>query len=636
MDYQTFIQQLPSLYSSWGQPSVRPQSPQFQTVLQHIQGMTTANVLQLLNFAVGCMEPGEVYCEVGCFQGSTLTGALLNHPDRMAYAVDNFSEFDVTGENQARLMQNLSHFGLHDQVFFCNQDFEAFFADLRSIETSDRIGVYFYDGAHDYRSQLMGLLLAKPFLADRALIVVDDSNWAPVQQANWDFIAAHPQCRMLLDLPTPINGDPTFWNGLQVLSWDVRATEPYNWSTLQQVRQSNFIRSIYDLAAVDSSSPALLDRQQADAVRLRETGQLVDAAAMLAAIVQQDDQRADTWHELATVYYLMDRWDDAYKALSKAIAINPALADYHYSLGLLLTQMGDIAAAAQAYQQSIVLAPTLIDAHNNLGNLVLEHGDAHQAESIFRQAITFNSDDVGTYLNLGNALLAQGNVDGAIATYQTALQQRPAHEAVLNNLDFAYRLRQDPAQLALYCGNRFYRQQKYQQALQHYQTLVETPGGDVAFYHALADCYRNTDQLDAAIAACDQGLERHPNEPSLHLAMISDLHSAGRLQEAIAAATTAIARFPDNIAIKLENQRLLPLIYQTPADISVYRQRYTQVLHHLVHHTPLVTAEHYQTAIDGIGRGTNFLLSYQGENDLDLQKQYGKFVHQVMAAAYPQ
>jgi len=35
-------------------------------------------------------------------------------------------------------------------------------------------------------------------LAKQALIVVDDSNWIEVKQANWDFIAANPECRIEL------------------------------------------------------------------------------------------------------------------------------------------------------------------------------------------------------------------------------------------------------------------------------------------------------------------------------------------------------------------------------------------------------------------------------------------------------
>ncbi|MGA7934899.1 MAG: hypothetical protein WCA35_15240, partial [Kovacikia sp.] len=65
MDYRNFVAQLPSLYNHWGQEGVAPKSGQFQAALNRITGMTTANVTQLLNFAVECLEPGEVYCEVG-------------------------------------------------------------------------------------------------------------------------------------------------------------------------------------------------------------------------------------------------------------------------------------------------------------------------------------------------------------------------------------------------------------------------------------------------------------------------------------------------------------------------------------------------------------------------------------------
>ncbi|MFB8788397.1 MAG: class I SAM-dependent methyltransferase [Potamolinea sp.] len=247
MDYHKFIQQLPDLYKNWGQELVCPKDNRFGQLLAQVKGMTSANVMQLLNFAVGCLETDEIYCEVGCFQGSTLISALLDHPNQMAYAVDNFSEFDPLGKNLEKLIKNLTTFNLEEQVCFSNQNFEQFFLELRRISTSDKIGVYFYDGAHDYRSQLLGLLLVKPFLAEKAVIIVDDSNWSAVQQANWDFIAAHPQCSLLLDLPTPQNGHGTFWNGIHVLSWDVNRKSNYDWSVLKKNRQESIIEAIYKL-----------------------------------------------------------------------------------------------------------------------------------------------------------------------------------------------------------------------------------------------------------------------------------------------------------------------------------------------------------------------------------------------------
>lgn len=636
MDYQRFMQQLPNLYHHWGNEAVQPKLKHFQTVLQQIQGMTTVNVLQLLNFAVACMEPGEVYCEVGCFQGSTLTGALLNHPDRMAYAIDNFSEFDVANENQSKLMQNLSAFGLDDQVFFCDQDFEAFFADLRALETTDRIGVYLYDGAHDYRSQLMGLLLVKPFLADRALIIVDDSNWAPVQQANWDFIAAHPQCQLILDLPTPDNGYPTFWNGLQVLSWDVQANHHCNWSTLQKASKPGFIQAMQQLSTTIKPQPSdVLEPLQENALKLRQSGQWVEAEQTYMAILQQDNQQADSWHGLGMTYYLMARQDDAFKSLSQAIALNPAIAEYHYSLGLVLEKMGDITGAAHAYQQAIALDSTLIDAYNNLGNLILEHGDAHQAALHYQQAIAINPNHAGSHINFGNALLAQHQFDGAIAAYETALQSNPDDVAALENLSFAHTLKQDPTQAALFLGDRFYQQQNYQAALKYYEA-IDANQRDVSDYQALATCYRNLDQLDAAIEVDRHGVTHFPQEPNFYLSLILDLHNVGRLQEAVQVATEGIQLFPNHYAFKLENQRLLPLVYQTSEEILWHRQRYAQALDTLVKQTELATIEHYTTALEGIGQSTNFLLSYQGHNDLNLQKQYGEFVCKIMAKNHPQ
>lgn len=223
MDYQKFIEQLPLLYEDWGKDSVQPKSELFQSTWQKLNGMTTSNVMQLLNFAVSLLEPDEIYCEVGCFQGCTLIGAMLNNSTKFAYAIDDFSQFDEDGENYNTLIAHVSQFRLEEQIVFCNQDFQEFFKDFYEIKDRQKIGVYFYDGAHDYRSQILGLLFAKPFLAEQAIIIVDDTNETDATLANQDFINIHPECKMLLDLPTPGNGYYTFWNGIQILSWDSRS-----------------------------------------------------------------------------------------------------------------------------------------------------------------------------------------------------------------------------------------------------------------------------------------------------------------------------------------------------------------------------------------------------------------------------
>lgn len=607
MDYTRFIQQLPDLYHDWGRDSIRPKSEQFQAALNQMQGMTTANVMQLLNFAVSCLEPGEVYCEVGCFRGSTLVGALLNQPDRLAYAIDNFSEFDVAGENLEQLTRNLEAFGLADQVVFCNQDFEEFFADLRQLQPSDRIGVYLYDGAHDYRSQLMGLLLAKPFLADRALIIVDDSNWDSVQQANWDFITAHPQCQLLLDLPTPATryigsmAQCSFWNGLQVLSWDAQAAHSLNWDSVQQVRKPALIQAIYNLPPV---------YEQAD-----------------------PKAQAIEWYELGIAHYQQGEAATAREAIVKAIELDAGTAHYPYSLGVVLETLNQPIPAAQAYQQAISLDPTLMDARNNLGNLVMQHGDLEQAEVIYREAIAINSRYIGSYLNLGNGLLMQGKVEEAIELYAAALELEPANADVQNNLLWAQELAQDAVKRHRFAGDSLYQQKRYAKAIPEYSALLHLQQTDLPIYQALADCHEQLQQYDAAIEVCQQGIGHHPDAEDLHVQIVRMLHECGQTEAAIAQAVESGAQLPDNVWLKLQDWLMVPVLYQTSDEIPVYRQRFVQGLQSLTHTPALI--DHPGT-IDALAHHTNFFVAYQNQNDAELQRQYGQWVHQVMAARYPQ
>jgi hypothetical protein len=242
LNLERFAAELPGHFVDWGTIAVHPRLPTFGALLARANGLTSPSVLQLLNFAVECLDPAEAYLEVGSFHGSTLIGSLFGHPGRQAYAVDNFSLFDPSATNHATLMRNLTDHGLDKQVEFHSKAFEQFFCEAR--DTLPPVGVYFYDGPHDYRSQLIGLLLAEPFLADRALIVVDDLNFIAVKQATWDFLSVRRQATLLAELPSPGNCHPSFWNGLFLLGWDRSNSSSYDWPTLYSRRQPALLESL--------------------------------------------------------------------------------------------------------------------------------------------------------------------------------------------------------------------------------------------------------------------------------------------------------------------------------------------------------------------------------------------------------
>jgi len=175
------------------------------------------------------------YLEIGVFQGLTLlsVAGMLDQtrPDQTkAYGIDNFSQFDPQNTNQSVIFEraeanNLNNYGL------ISSDYEDALEQLDSHLGSEKIGTYFVDGPHDYRSQLVCLQLAKPFLSDLSVIIVDDCNYQHVRLANRDFLMANPEFKLMFESYTkchPANMDKQserdarkgWWNGVNIIVHD--------------------------------------------------------------------------------------------------------------------------------------------------------------------------------------------------------------------------------------------------------------------------------------------------------------------------------------------------------------------------------------------------------------------------------
>lgn len=636
MNYQKFIEGLADLYENWNQESVYPKSNHFQSVIEQVKGKTTSCIMQLLNSAVAYLEDSEIYCEFGCKQGENLIAALLNHSDTMAYAVDNFYEFDKTGEKFEHLRDNISMFGLENQVAVYDQELEEFFLALREAETEDKIGLFFYNGASDYRSQLLALLLVKPFLARKALILLGNSNLSGAQQASLDFTTTHPQCMFLLELPALQNKDYNFGNGVQILSWDFERNHNYGFSEIKKRCNPGLIQTLSKSQAAFEAKKSALDSLWREALELHHYGKYEEAEKIYKEILEWDQSKAEIWLNLGMLYYATNRDSLALDMLLKAVEIDGTQAAQHYNIALVLEKIGDINAAMIAYQKAIALAPEWIEPYSNLGNILLADKQLEQAETLYRMAIAANPNHFGSYLNLGNVLVERHQLDEAIENYEKALSLKPRDPDILYNWAVALDAKNDPAQAALHYGYAHYRRGEYEEAIQQYQQFLTTQTGDLNFYIALADCYKNIEQYDEAINTYREGIKIYPKEVDLYWLLAITLQNSGRTEEGIKFLSEASESLPDSFILKLEKQRLLPVLYDTEEEIEVYRRKFSQGLEELIKQTSLTTFEARNAALKGLGATTNFYLQYQGKNDVELQKQYGQFVHQIMAENYPQ
>lgn len=188
-----------------------------------VDGMMSIKKQRLLNLAFANLPSGEAYLEVGTFKGKSLISAMHGNPIRPVIACDNFNEFRDLGNDLGETRKNLARYGLEERVTFWDCDF-------RSVYTPDRIphpiGLYFYDGAHDYEAQYDAIALAEPFLADSALVLVDDWRYdvdsgSRAREATLNAIGKSPHAwELMYELPARFNGDRAmWWNGVGVLSF---------------------------------------------------------------------------------------------------------------------------------------------------------------------------------------------------------------------------------------------------------------------------------------------------------------------------------------------------------------------------------------------------------------------------------
>lgn len=185
----------------------------FKDVVSELHCMSTVRIYAILNAIVSSMNDGENYVEVGTYQGGSLISALLGN-NKQAIGVDSFGEFTAT--NSLQITQaNLEKFGVAGRATMHDKGFKEFFAGLPATFP---IHVYYYDGAHDEKTQYEGMEAAWPHLRHGSIIIVDDFTYPEVQRAVNRFIANHISTVKHLFMFDPIyNTDPVWWNGCVVL-----------------------------------------------------------------------------------------------------------------------------------------------------------------------------------------------------------------------------------------------------------------------------------------------------------------------------------------------------------------------------------------------------------------------------------
>jgi predicted O-methyltransferase YrrM len=223
MDVERFAAELPALFDDFPD-SPHPRGRRFDDIAEAVPNLACENNLALVNLAASLLEDGESYVELGTYHGASLIAAMRGNEGRDFVAIDNFSmgPVSVRGRSnppvsRAALEANLRRFGAEGATILEGDALELL---EQGALRGRRVGVFYYDAAHSYEAHIRALQLVEPYLAERALLIVDDSDWEQVGRAIRDYLAAQPQARMLIEIEGAAADRPWWWEGVAVLAWE--------------------------------------------------------------------------------------------------------------------------------------------------------------------------------------------------------------------------------------------------------------------------------------------------------------------------------------------------------------------------------------------------------------------------------
>lgn len=281
----------------------------------------------------------------------------------------------------------------------------------------------------------------------------------------------------------------------------------------------------YKAALKDDPSSAAISSELADFYV--QAGLLADAEADAQAALKANPNDLAALRLLARIYTSQiggpqnrvneDMLHNAIEQYKKITTVAPKDTDAWVMLGRLEKAAQDNAEAERAYKKAIEIDPDNEDALTGLSLVYLDLGDSQAAADTLRQLADKNPSP--------RSLIALAETYDQMKDYGLAAEA--LKKALALNPPNAGEVRQALGQDLMYA-------QKFDEALQIYQGLVEEDATDAQSYFHMSQIYRLQRKFADARAAGDKALAQDPANLEFRYNQVTIFEAEGNTQQAIA------------------------------------------------------------------------------------------------------
>lgn len=260
----------------------------------------------------------------------------------------------------------------------------------------------------------------------------------------------------------------------------------------------------------------------------------------------------------------------AVASFRKMLSLAPHIAEIHFNVGVILTELADLPAAIASYRQAVQLKPNFTVAHFNLGTVLQTQGLLTEAIHHYQQALALEPGFIDALGNLGTVVQQIGHLTEAEQYYRQALVLRPDARSYFN------------------LGTNLYVQGQHTAAIDAFQAALKLDPQFADAWNDLGETFRDQGNMDESTRCYQQALSVQPNHARAHYNLGEFYCLADRLPEAIG--YFEASDFADAPA------RALQCYYKTQ-QFDIFKQKLDQLANQNVHASVLVGAlsTHYAT-----------------------------------------
>jgi len=287
---------------------------------------------------------------------------------------------------------------------------------------------------------------------------------------------------------------------------------------LEQAREQT--RQVLDIQPDNTSA------LYAHAVCLRYRGELEAALEVVTRLHELAPEYGRGYQEAGHIYRETGAIEEAIRAYSQATSLNPGLMASWKALAELQRAAGNEEAARQAqlnHDRLASLPAELVSVAS-----MIHEGKLYKAERLCRSFLQKHSHHIEAMRLLAQIGAKLHVLDDAEFLLESCLVFQPEYH--LARYDYV---------------NVLHRRQKYAQALEQAEKLIEAQPGNPSFEVCYASQLMAVGRFEEALATYDRVLQVIPDGPNLHLVRGHALKTIGRTDEAIDAYRTAYRSKPD-------------------------------------------------------------------------------------------